>query len=77
MVASLRGGSHQGYREVHRRFPPSKDGGFIEGSKSYSIVLLMYAFPPSKDGGFIEGYELHYSELTRYTVSTIERWWLH
>ena len=36
-------------------FPPSKDGGFIEGMRRDRNAVASVVFPPSKDGGFIEG----------------------
>jgi len=37
------------------RFPPSPDGGFIEGLVVVTFGARVARFPPSPDGGFIEG----------------------
>jgi len=55
MVASLRERETSGELAAVSRFPPSPDGGFIEGDLGASGVPEEEMFPPSPDGGFIEG----------------------
>ena len=59
-------------------FPPSPDGGFIEGrSTRRKCWGVTGVFPPSPDGGFIEGPEQPSGPHPGAAVSTISRWWLH
>jgi len=47
-------------------FPPSPDGGFIEGELGDGRWLKeTFRFPPSPDGGFIEGVPLTVSQMRR------------
>jgi len=68
MVASLRERETSGELAAVSRFPPSPDGGFIEGDLGASGVPEEEMFPPSPDGGFIEG------PASRGRESSTQRW---